>query len=106
MRLALLLLTLIVTATPSPGHAADPGAGLGGTWRVIVCNDDHNTFDGVAEALSQTIPGVSLSQGYALADLVHRSGQAIVWSGEQELAQGYWEQLSDFGLTMAPLERG
>ena len=25
-----------------------PGSGLGGDWRVIVLNDDHNTFDGVA----------------------------------------------------------
>ena len=26
----------------------DPGTGLGGAWRVIVRNDDHNTFDHVA----------------------------------------------------------
>ena len=26
-------------------RAADPYAGLGGRWRVIVLNDDHNTFD-------------------------------------------------------------
>lgn len=83
-----------------------PDGALGGAWRVIVRNDDHNTFDSVAEALSRTIPGVSLAQGYALADRVHRTGLAVVWSGEQELAQGYWEQLMDAGLTMAPLEQG
>jgi NTE family protein len=32
--------------------------------------------------------------------------QAIVWSGHQEPAELYWEQLNDAGLTMAPLERG
>jgi ATP-dependent Clp protease adaptor protein ClpS len=93
-------------ATIELPRTAGPGSGTGGTWRVIVCNDDHNTFDGVAEALSHTIPGVTLAQGYSLADRIHRTGLAIVWSGDQDLAQGYWEQLMDFGLTMAPLEQG
>jgi hypothetical protein len=29
-----------------------------------------------------------------------------VWSGHQEAAELYWEQLKACGLTMAPLERG
>lgn len=82
-----------------------PGGGAGGNWRVIVLNDDHNTFDGVAAALARTIPGVSLDEGYAMADRIHNSGQAIVWSGEKEPAELYWEQLSSAGLTMAPLEQ-
>ena len=82
-----------------------PGSGLGDAWRVIVLNDDHNTFDGVAAALARVIPGVSLDQGYAMADKIHNAGQAIVWSGQKETAELYWEQLSDAGLTMAPLER-
>jgi ATP-dependent Clp protease adaptor protein ClpS len=84
---------------------AGPGGDLGGEWRVIVLNDDHNTFDGVAAALSRVIPGVSLDRGYAIADRIHNSGQAVVWSGPREPAELYWEQLSDAGLTMAPLER-
>ena len=84
----------------------EPGSGTGGEWRVIVLNDDHNTFDGVAAALSRIIPGVNLDQGYAIADKIHNSGQAIVWSGPKEPAELYWEQLKDAGLTMAPLERG
>ena len=28
-----------------------PGTGHGGAWRVIVRNDDHNTFDHVARTL-------------------------------------------------------
>ncbi len=38
-----------------------------------------------------------------LANRIHTSGQAIVWSGERETAELYWEQLRDAGLTMAPL---
>jgi ATP-dependent Clp protease adaptor protein ClpS len=83
-----------------------PGSELGGGWRVIVLNDQHNTFDGVASALARTIPGVSLDRGYAIADRIHSRGQAIVWSGVREVAEHYWEQLRDAGLTMAPLEQG
>jgi ATP-dependent Clp protease adaptor protein ClpS len=73
-------------------------------WRVIVLNDDFNTFDHVAETLSGVIPGVTLAQGYQLADRIHNSGQAIVWSGPREDAQQYWDRLDGAGLTMAPLE--
>jgi ATP-dependent Clp protease adaptor protein ClpS len=82
-----------------------PDSGLGGNWRVIVLNDDHNTFDHVAHTLARTIPGVSVGSGYAFADRIHNSGKAIVWSGHREPAEHYWEQLRDAGLTMAPLER-
>jgi ATP-dependent Clp protease adaptor protein ClpS len=84
---------------------AGPEGELGGHWRVIVLNDDHNTFDHVARTLAQTIPGVSLDQGYAVADRIHNTGRAIVWSGVKETAELYWEQLRAAGLTMAPLER-
>ena len=82
-----------------------PGSGLGGAWKVIVRNDDHNTFDHVAACLARYIPGVSIDQGFAMADQIHRTGQAIVWTGQKEPAELYWEQLADAGLTMAPLER-
>jgi ATP-dependent Clp protease adaptor protein ClpS len=85
---------------------AGPGEGLGGAWRVIVLNDDHNTFEGVASTLSRVIPGVSYEQGLTIADRIHNSGQAIVWSGPKEPAEHYWELLKDAGLTMAPLEQG
>ena len=82
-----------------------PGSGLGGAWKVIVRNDDHNTFDHVATTLARYIPGVSVDKGFAMADQIHTTGQAIVWTGQKETAELYWEQLSDAGLTMAPLER-
>jgi ATP-dependent Clp protease adaptor protein ClpS len=81
------------------------GSGTGSAWRVIVLNDDHNTFDHVARTLSRFIPGISMSGGYAVADTIHTTGQAIVWTGAKETAELYWEQLRDAGLTMAPLEQ-
>ena len=83
----------------------DPRGGLGGDWRVIVLNDDHNTFEGVARTLSNVIPGLSYDGGMAMANRIHNSGQATVWSGPKEPAELYWEQLRSAGLTMAPLER-
>ena len=87
-------------------RVSGPGSGLGGNWRVIVLNDNHNTFDGVAAALARVIPGVTLDGGYAIADQIHNRGQAIVYTGMKETAEHYWEQLRDAGLTMAPLEQG
>jgi len=95
-----------VSETVELPRTAGPDDILGGPWRVIVLNDNHNTFDGVAQTLSRVLPGVSLDQGYAIADKIHNTGQAIVWSGQKELAEHYWEQLKDAGLTMAPLEQG
>ncbi len=82
-----------------------PGSGTGDASRVIVLNDDHNTFDGVAFALAAVLPGVDFERGMSFANRIHNSGQALVWSGHRELAELYWEQLNGHGLTMAPLER-
>jgi ATP-dependent Clp protease adaptor protein ClpS len=86
-------------------RVSGPGEGLGRRWRVIVRNDDHNTFDHVARTLARYIPGITVARGFGYADEIHATGQAIVWSGEREPAELYWEQLGDAGLTMAPLER-
>lgn len=94
-----------MTNTATLPSIAGPGSGLGGAWRVIVLNDDHNTFDSVALALSRTLPGVSMEQGHAFANTIHTTGQSIVWSGHLELAEHYWDELSNQGLTLAPLER-
>jgi ATP-dependent Clp protease adaptor protein ClpS len=96
-----------VSTLAPPKERLDRGnrSGLGRAWRVIVLNDDHNTFDGVAFALSSVLPGVDFAAGMRLANRIDASGQAIVWSGERELAELYWEQLAGHGLTMAPLEQ-
>jgi ATP-dependent Clp protease adaptor protein ClpS len=93
------------TSTVEKPRSGGPGSDLGGEWRVIVRNDNHNTFEHVAQTLARVLPGVSLQRGHQLADGIHNSGQAIVWSGPRELAEHYWEQLEAAGLTMAPLER-
>ena len=93
---------------PATKERIDRGTGtaLGAPWNVIFLNDNHNTFQGVAAALSSTIPNVSYEGALKIADRIHNAGRAVVWSGHQEAAELYWEQLRGYGLTMAPLERG
>jgi ATP-dependent Clp protease adaptor protein ClpS len=93
-------MTETLTRGPESGTASDK------PWNVVVLNDDHNTFEGVAFAISSTIPGVSYDQGMALANRIHTTGRAVVWSGHKEPAELYWERLKGHGLTMAPLESG
>ena len=83
--------------TTGPGSKGDR------PWLVVVLNDNHNTFEGVAFALARTLPGVSLDRGLEIANRIHTSGRAVVWSGHRERAELYHERLAGFGLTMAPL---
>ena len=98
---------MMATLTPprERERTRGPGDGTGDASRVIVLNDDHNTFDGVAYALSAVLPAVSFDRGLQLANTIHNAGRAVVWSGHKEQAELYWEQLHGHGLTMAPLER-
>ena len=84
-------------------RSGDPGSGSDRPWLVVVLNDNHNTFDGVAFALARTIPGVTFERGMDLANTIHSAGRAVVWSGQKEQAEHYHEQLQGFGLTLAPL---
>jgi ATP-dependent Clp protease adaptor protein ClpS len=96
----------VSTLTP-PRELLDTGdgTGLGRPWLVIVLNDDHNSFEGVAFSLSTVLPGVDYDGAMKLANRIHNTGRAIVWSGQLDRAEHYWEQLLGHGLTMASLEQ-
>jgi ATP-dependent Clp protease adaptor protein ClpS len=74
-------------------------------YKIIVLNDDFNTFQHVAECLMKYIPGMSGDRAWDLTNQIHYEGQAIVWTGPLEQAELYHAQLTRAGLTMAPLER-
>ena len=73
-------------------------------YKVIVLNDDFNTFEHVAKCLMKYLPGMTEDLAWDLTNQVHYEGLAIVWRGPQEQAEFYHEQLKAEGLTMAPLE--
>ena len=73
--------------------------------RVIVLDDNINTFNHVVECLVRIIPHMNEQRAWKLANKIDREGSAEVWSGPLEQAELYHQQLSTEGLTMAPLER-
>jgi ATP-dependent Clp protease adaptor protein ClpS len=73
-------------------------------YKVIVLNDDFNTFEHVAQCLVTYIPNMTPDEAWKLTNQIHFEGLAIVWVGPQEQAELYHEQLQRAGLTMAPLE--
>ncbi len=73
--------------------------------RIIVLDDNFNTFEHVANCLVSIIPGISEKKSWLLAFEVDREGWAEVWRGPFEQAELYHQQLVIKGLTMAPLEK-
>lgn len=74
-------------------------------YKIIVLNDDFNTFQHVAECLIKYVPNMSSDRAWELTNQIHHDGQAVVWVGPLEQAELYHSQLSRAGLTMAPLEK-
>ncbi len=74
-------------------------------YKIIVLNDDFNTFKHVIDCLMKYIPGMSGDRARELTNQIHYDGQALVWVGPQEQAELYHQQLKRAGLTMAPLEK-
>ena len=73
--------------------------------RIIVLDDNFNTFEHVANCLVTIIPGMSEKRSWVLAVEVDREGLAEVWRGPLEQAELYHQQLISKGLTMAPIEK-
>ena len=73
--------------------------------RIIVLDDNFNTFEHVANCLVIIIPGMSEKRSWELAIEVDKEGSAEVWRGPLEQAELYHQQLVSKGLTMAPIER-
>jgi ATP-dependent Clp protease adaptor protein ClpS len=73
-------------------------------WKVIVLNDDVNSFEHVAICLVRIIPSTTPEAAWETAQHIHNTGSAVVWTGPLEQAETYHEQLRSKGLTLAPLE--
>ena len=73
-------------------------------FKVVVLDDDVNTFVHVVDCLVHTIPAMTPDRAWELAHQIDGQGSAVVWVGPQEQAELYHQQLGGQGLTMAPLE--
>ena len=76
------------------------------SFKVVVLDDDVNTFQHMVECLVRYIPAMQPNQAWELAHRIDGEGSAVVWCGPQEQAELYHQQLAAEGLTLAPLEQG
>ena len=63
--------------------------------RVIVLDDNFNTFEHVANCLVTIIPGMSKKRSWVLAVEVDSEGLAEVWRGPFEQAELYHSNCSE-----------
>jgi ATP-dependent Clp protease adaptor protein ClpS len=94
----------VASPTIAPERSSQTTPKLHPNYKIIVLDDDFNTFQHVAECLVKYIPGMTPDRAWELTNQVHYEGQAIVWVGPLEQAELYHMQLGMAGLTMAPLE--
>jgi ATP-dependent Clp protease adaptor protein ClpS len=69
-------------------------------YHVIIHDDPVHTYDDVARAVQQTIPGKTFDDGWEIATLVDTTGQAIAATCPKEPAEHYRERFERvYGLT-------
>lgn len=65
-------------------------------YAVIVLDDDQHTFDYVIETFMKVF-GYTVEKSFKLAEQIHTSGRALVWSGSKEVAELKVEQIRGAG---------
>jgi ATP-dependent Clp protease adaptor protein ClpS len=105
LRSPLLQTVVVVLSSPSPVQERQLIRQPYPNFKVVVLDDDFNTFQHVVDSLVRIIPGMLADQAWELAHRIDGEGSAVVWCGPQEQAELYHQQLGAAGLTMAPLER-
>jgi len=97
---------VLATMAPSPLQQQQRIRQPYPSFKVVVLDDDVNTFQHVVECLQRYIPAMQPDRAWELAHQIDSQGAAVVWCGPQEQAELYHQQLGAEGLTMAPLEKG
>ena len=69
-------------------------------YRVVLLNDDENSFQHVEKCLTKHLPHMSVDKARRIVLKVHNEGSAIVWTGPKELAEMYYDLLNSEGLTV------
>ena len=87
-----------VLSKPQPPRPLPP-------WKVLLHNDDHNTFPHVIKSLVQ-LCNLSEQEAILRAVEAHKTGLALVLTTHKEKAELHQEQLTSVGLiaTIEPSE--
>jgi ATP-dependent Clp protease adaptor protein ClpS len=83
MATTLPLVSSAMTAAPTiaPSRSSQTTRQHYPNFKIIVLNDDFNTFQHVSESLLEHIPGMTADRAWELTNQIHFEGQAIVWVG-------------------------
>lgn len=91
--------------SPSPARVRERVEQPYPNVKVVVLDDDVNTFQHVVEVLVRHLPAMTPDHAWELAHRIDGQGSAVVWTGPLEQGELYHQLLGGEGLTMAPLER-
>ena len=64
-------------------------------YHVILENDDFHSFEFVIDVLRKAL-GLTEQQAFQYTQLAHRTGRAVVWTGNKEVAELKMEQMQSF----------
>ncbi|HOW28451.1 MAG TPA: ATP-dependent Clp protease adaptor ClpS [Elusimicrobiota bacterium] len=84
-----------------PRAVETPSSGTGAAFycKTILFNCDCHTFDDVATQLMRAIR-CTYTRGLQLANVVHHTGSAVVYSGPRERCEAVAAVLEDIGLSV------
>ena len=86
---------LVAATTTRPKELEETKTRLLPPYNVILENDDHHSFEFVMGVLQKAL-GYNEQKCYQLTLLAHESGQAVVWTGNKEVAELKMEQMQSF----------
>jgi ATP-dependent Clp protease adaptor protein ClpS len=89
----------MVTTVRRPHKKKDPtdGTTRGGPWNTLLFNCNCHSFEDVARQLMKAIR-VSYERGMDIANTVHTTGRAVVYTGHRERCEAVAMVLEEIGL--------
>ena len=88
-------------ATPVPTETTSIDVGDGFDARVIVFNCECHTYEQVIALFCQYIPGMNSTKAFELAWKIDQDGEAVMYAGTLEEAEGIAAKLGGGGLRVA-----
>lgn len=67
-------------------------------YKVVVHNNDFNTFDEVIKILMKAVPGMTQPEAEALANEIHTTGAAVPYVGPKERAEAVAAVIRTIGI--------
>lgn len=67
-------------------------------FKVVVLNNDHNTFDEVIRILMRAVPGMTLAAAEGHANEIHVSGSTVPFTGPRERAEAVGAVIRTIGI--------